>query len=461
MKNIIKNIKKTFGFFDEKQWLTDLIVDLEQKILAEENLPFRIKQIKDRGFVIQTNGLFGYISFSHMPWRYEDLGSWKHVFEYLQKKTFFCRILKFKKSPLSIMINGKIPQFKKMTLLTNAEYKGIIVKKTRFYMFVDFGYHFNWKCGSFVEMIQKETIGTDIFKNLQCGEVFNAVYTGKSKENFDTSNHENEINLEDFIGQSVEVQISTTFNNQIIYLVEGQFRGTIPVAKGDYSNRRKKLIKEAIPNLEDGDIIHCEVTNTTRGGTMIELKWPHKHEINNVLRRAIAYNLRSRLDDEMLKKLKLAGENINKDDTSNNENEINLEEFIGQSVRVQVSTTLNNKKVYLVEGQFRGTIPVANGDYSTRRKRLIKEAIPNLEDGDIIHCEVTNIAKAGTLIELKWPHKHEIENVLRRAPRTAYNLQSRLDDDVLEKLKLAGKDNKDKSDKESRYILEDGTVWDW
>ncbi len=181
--------------------------NLEQKILEDKNLPFWINQIKEKGFVIKINVLYGFISLYHMPWRYDDLESCKHVFEYLQDKTFFCKIHKFEKEPLSITVNGDVPQFKKLSLTKDSEYEGVIIKKSRYGIFVDFGFNFNWQCGSFVQLIHKSNIDKAEYSELKCGELFKAFYTGESEENIATFKSENKINSEELIGKMVKVVI--------------------------------------------------------------------------------------------------------------------------------------------------------------------------------------------------------------------------------------------------------------
>ena len=135
--DLIRNIKEIFVSHDDKDWLNKLIADLEKKVIEEKNLPFRIIKIKEKGFIIKINGLFGYISFLHMPWRYSDVESWGFVFKYLQDKTFFCKIYEFEKGPLTIIVDGDVPQFRKMSLIKDSEYEGVIVKKNRNGLYVD------------------------------------------------------------------------------------------------------------------------------------------------------------------------------------------------------------------------------------------------------------------------------------------------------------------------------------
>ena len=60
--DLIRNIKEILVSRDDKDWLNKLIADLEKKVIEEKNLPFRIIKIKEKGFIIKVNGLFGYIS---------------------------------------------------------------------------------------------------------------------------------------------------------------------------------------------------------------------------------------------------------------------------------------------------------------------------------------------------------------------------------------------------------------
>lgn len=387
--NLVQNIKGIFDTTDDKKWLKNLIADLEQKVSEDKNLPFRINQIKEKGFVIKINGLFGFISFYHMPWRYDDLESWKYVFKYLQDKTFFCKIHKFEKEPLSITVNGDVPQFKKLILTKDSEYEGVIIKKTRYGLFVDFGLNSNWQCGSFVQLLHKSNIEKAEYSELKCGDTFKVFYTGETEENLATFKSENKINCEELIGKMVKVEIKKNFNNQITYLIEGKHKGTVPVTKEHYPNQ-KKYIRQALSNLNEGETIHCEVVNITKNKQLLQLKWIIESEIEKAFEREpsdiisnnAAYNIQTRLDNEILDKLKMIGKLV----------DVEVIKKEDQSGR------LINK--YLVSNKFQGDLLITNDNYqiSDKEKSMIEK---NFQDNETLKCTVMSIDKNKAKIRWK------------------------------------------------------------
>jgi hypothetical protein len=386
--NIVQNIKGIFNNADDKEWLKNLVDDLEQKISEDKNLPFRINQIKEKGFVIKINGLYGFISFYHMPWEYDDLESWRYVFKYLQDKTFFCKIHKFEKEPLSITVNGDVPQFRKLTLSKDTEYEGVIIRKTSYGLFIDFGFHFNWQCGSFVQLIHKSNIDKSEFSELKCGDTFRSFYEGETDEILATFKSENRINSEELIGKMVKVEIKKNFNNQFTYMIEGKYKGTMPVSEEHYPNR-KKYIRQALRNLNGGETIHCEVVNITKRNHLPQLKWIIESEIEQAFERDpsdivsnnAAYNIQTRLDDEISDKLMMIGKLVDVE-------VIKKEDKFGQLI---------NK--YIVNGKFQGELLITNDNYhiSDNEKTIIEK---NFQDNEILKCTVLSMDK--NKAKIKW-----------------------------------------------------------
>ncbi len=86
-KSFDKN--KEFEFVDDKPYLIELIDKFEETIDSKKNIPFKIVDIRDKGFVVKTEGLFGFISFHHMPWSYQNINSWTVVYPAIKGKIFF------------------------------------------------------------------------------------------------------------------------------------------------------------------------------------------------------------------------------------------------------------------------------------------------------------------------------------------------------------------------------------
>jgi hypothetical protein len=110
------DLKRIFNFQEKKSYLSKLAENFEELEQKGENIPFKITEIRRKGFVIKSAGLFGFISFDHMPWKYQNHNAWNAVFPSIKGKIFFGKTHQFQKNPLSLILNGEIPQFKKIEL---------------------------------------------------------------------------------------------------------------------------------------------------------------------------------------------------------------------------------------------------------------------------------------------------------------------------------------------------------
>jgi len=279
--SLIDDIKGLFGKPEKKEWLEKLVKILENKKNENISLPFKIVDIKDRGFTVKVSGLFAFIAFNHMPWKYNDTESWIAVKPKLINKTLFCKIHNISKDPLSIIINGEIPQFRKVELKIGNEYKGLIIKKYTYGVLVDIGYNFDWKCGSLVGLLHKSQFESkQSFLDCSNGEEMQIIYESLDENERLIFSLDNEISNwnnkkpQELIGQIVLVQIiRKTEENKVLFLVNGKYKGKIAISKANYTTARRRKIKEAINNLKDGETIDCEVISCNEKSRILDLKW--------------------------------------------------------------------------------------------------------------------------------------------------------------------------------------------
>jgi len=266
---------------DKKEWLDKLVENLEAKSLEDINLPFKIVKTKKTGFLVKVSGLYAFISFNNMPWKYNRDNLWTAIAPKLIGKIFFCKIHSITKEPLlSIIINGEVPQFKKTELLIGRKYKGIILNKTGTGILVDIGYHFNWKYGSFVGFLSKSQFNSaKLFLNCSVGDEIVVFYQG-ADENWQflfTQNSEifdwEEGIPQSLVGQKVVVLIVKEEKKEIKFLVEWRYNGKLIFQKNDPFFGGKKSVRKIKNNLKDGDIIHCEVIGFSEEKKILELKW--------------------------------------------------------------------------------------------------------------------------------------------------------------------------------------------
>ncbi|MCG8580287.1 MAG: hypothetical protein MI866_10235 [Bacteroidales bacterium] len=260
------------------------IKSLERKMKEGENIPFGIVKIYKNGFNIKAEGILGFISFSYMPWQYLHTDSWKYVLPSLKKRRFYGKIYKIQTSPVRFVLNAEIPQFKRLMLVKNQRYKGIIINKSNDGITVDFGYNFNWHCGSITQFFHLSTISEVMLPQLKCGEVFEAKFTGMT-EALSTVPHCRET-IHKLVGKQVRVLVKRRFNKQISFWVDGQYQGLMPFRKQFYQDYCRTHIRQAINKLHEDEWIHCLAIDTCGYGKTLLLKWISETEIQNSYQRA-------------------------------------------------------------------------------------------------------------------------------------------------------------------------------
>jgi len=262
---------------DKKEWLDKLVANLETKKLEDADLPFRIIRIKSTGFVVKVSGLYAYVLFDFMPWKYSNISYWTAISPTLIGKIFFGKVHSISREQfLSIIINGKIPQFKKTELEIGENYKGIILEKTDNGLFIDVGYDFDWRCGSFVGYMNKYQFSSgQLFSSCSVGDEIEILYQGHNEKGrliYSQTNEFSEWNWgipQGLVGQIVLVTIVRREDDQAPkMLVNGIYHG-----KMIYSYGSKQMTKKILNNLKNGTVIHCEVIDCNEKSHVLKLKW--------------------------------------------------------------------------------------------------------------------------------------------------------------------------------------------
>ncbi|WP_347841546.1 hypothetical protein [uncultured Draconibacterium sp.] len=397
------DLKKLFNFQGEKDYLSKLVANFEELEQKGKNIPFKITGLRRKGFIIKAAGLFGFISFDHMPWKYENHNAWNAVFPSIKGKIFFGKTHQFQKKPLSLILNGEIPQFKKIELNETDKYKGIIINKTKYGLFIDFGYHFNWDCGSIVGMVHKSNFAPiETFEKLEIGETTEVFFLGSNNKEqllFGDNNVSKEwLNgeVEKLVGEILPVKIIKTNDDKTDYLVNEKYNATLPTINSIYPTN-KKIIKSAIKNFKNGDLIHCEILKVNKLNKTLQLKWDFAHEIEGII---------SRMTIEESKPKNQIKEFRNRSNSVENIADTNVIEklnLIGKTVKVEVIKKEDNlgriSNKYKIENKYSGKLILSNDNYkiSTKEKKRIEK---NLQDGEILDCQVLSVDK--NQISINW-----------------------------------------------------------
>lgn len=292
----------------KKEWLENLIRNIETAKEENKTLAFKIIEIKEKGFLIKVSGLYAFISFNHMPWKYYDFESWKIIFPKLIDKRFYCKIYQIKQDPFSIIANGEIPQFKTHELKIGETYSGIIIKKSQYGIYIEIGYQFDWKFGSITGLIHESQFSNNTnFFSFEIGEEIKTAYLGQNEKAQPIFGYDPEKadwflgKPQQLIGQKTWAKVIHEDNEPgVRFLVKGKYSGKISSLKKDYppGYYRKKL-KTAAKELKPGKIINCEVLRCQKRSMTLIIRWldyksPKEH---------FDYSLKSNLKEESIKKL--------------------------------------------------------------------------------------------------------------------------------------------------------------
>ncbi len=376
-----------------------LITNFENKIKENDIHSFRIEDVREKGFIVKIYGLFAYVSFFHMPWKYYDPLVWRAMFPHLKNKVFFGNIFSYDPLKHSIKIDAKNMVFEPLDIPVDKNYEAIVLNKVDFGIFVEIGHCFDWKYGSVSGLLHKQNFDDQkMINDFNSGDEIDVIYWGRNENEQHVFGLKPELKpwfdgrVKSMIGEVYPVLVQKE-KNQISFLVDHQYDGLLSSTKAMYPNNHKR-ISRAIKQLYDGDIIHARVYKLEFDKSRIRLKWENEPEIGMMIMRGktkskkyksnhqiINTSIQEMLDPDTVDKLKL----------------------VGQEVNAVVLKDVTNEKAlpnrYLVNSKYFAILVI---ECKTRKitegeKQIIEE---NLHNGDIIECSVTGMHK-GELI-IRW-----------------------------------------------------------
>ena len=373
------------------------IKKLEQKKVNNQALPFRIKEIREKGFIVKAGNLTAFVSFYHMPWQYRNHKFWNVVFPFIQKKEFTGKVYSISHYPLSVTIDGKADSLKPADFIPNCQYRGIVIAKKQYGLIVDFGSQFNWECGSLIAYVHFTAFNPGEFEAFSIGQTVKLPYRGvQVNGNRVFSRHISDSilvkgTLTSFYGREVEVKVLKGHGQSGQFIVEGKYNALIPHGKRQYPNKleREELAK-ALNSLQHNEIIHCEVVRFDFRRNILLLRWCRRREIN-------------RATGEEQHSASLIPRGLSVQKNADNSLPPNLK-IIGAVLNVEVvkRRTRKGKEIttYRVMGKYKVNLHITNdhNSMSNKNKVMIEK---NLKDADIIICKVIKI-KQNTLV-VKWP----------------------------------------------------------
>src|SRR5699024_5562828 len=87
------------------------------------------------------------------------------------------------KDPISILIDAAVYNYENPELEKSKKYRGIIVQKSTYGLFVDLGLHFNWRFGSLLGLIHRSALTNETdYDRLNAGENIITKFQGCTKD---------------------------------------------------------------------------------------------------------------------------------------------------------------------------------------------------------------------------------------------------------------------------------------
>jgi len=344
--------KKSADFF------AGLFKQVEEAKEQGKKIPFKIFFLVEEKLVVKVKGLYAQLPLQQMAWQYPDLEYWKHIFPTLQGVEFKCKVVETLSNVndrFHIVVDASMHIFHGAELIEGAEYKGIVLQRYENELLIDIGCQFRWKHGSLCGYLHIEELGTpETFQSCNQGDTVTVEYKGSDARGLQFGAPKAVDPVEEYVGKTTWVQIGKGEGTAPYYLVEGKYKGDLPITKTHYPTKKRKLQKLR-NKWESGDIIQCEILEYKPHRGFI-LKW---------------------IDDEP--------------------DEINwasdkMVDYVGRKVPVYVYRTDENEIRLLVENQFPASL--SGRDRSSKKEHLL--------DGQIITALVRSIDLENKCFKIRW-----------------------------------------------------------
>jgi ribosomal protein S1 len=305
--SIINIVKERFGISQKSGWISERLNELEIHRENFDTLPFKIVELKNFGFLTKVKGLYSFIPFNYMPWKYSDNDSWIAIAPSLINKKFFCKIHEFDKDRPSIILSAELPQFKKAELINGEEYNGLITRISDFGVFIDIGYHFDWRCGSLIGLLHKSQLAdNEELSDFRLGQEITTIFQEMNENGqpvFSNDRVKTDWQMgkpQELVGQTIWVNVARQTDNKIVnFLVKGKYKADLIIDKQIYPSKYRKKIINAKKELSHGEIINCEVTGFNERNKTLKINWLTELDTEIKVDNSILNNL----DDKTIEKL--------------------------------------------------------------------------------------------------------------------------------------------------------------
>ena len=435
---------------------------------------FKIIDIKKDCFLIEINSQYAYVPFDRMPWNYLIGSHWKAVLFSLKQKTFLGKVFRIDQQPANtdshIYVDATATILKEAQLSLNEYYKGIVIHKMDYGVFVDIGYHFDWECGSLVGILHRSKFPDEAsFDICEPGETIAVSYSGRNKtglifektgqENIATSTNKKEWleplieNIEIIKEQNLVVPFKILETRKDHFLIKIQ--GLYAYAPFEYmpwrylnatnwdavllSLKKKKFfgrvfqierkpeylriyVDATVTRLKEAKLYLHEnyegiVIQKTLFGVFVDIGYHFDWECGSL----VGLFHRSKFPDDASFEICESGHTLVVKYLGKNEKGLIFEKegyvdlnaiYEGKTVRVKVYRDENGYLDFLVQGKYKAKMPIAKSIYGENQK-AIQHTVTTWKGGEFIDCEVLNVNNSSEtfILKYKFPEEHIINLV--------------------------------------------------
>lgn len=265
-KRVWNRIKILFYGVKPKGYLIKLVENLQVAQDRRRPLPFVIVSSNTSGFIVKIGGLYAHLPYRVMPWEYKLSEDWQVVSKYFIGTRFMGQVrhISTDQKPIQITISARFHNLLPKELDRFNEYKAVVVRKLRYGLFMDAGYHFNWKHGSFLGLMHKSSFGEiEGFENAQPGQILRTYFHGTTNTgklvfgSFEFQSEWDTGELDNLIGTVQMVTVKVNKDEKMAFFVNDKYKTTIPITKAHYPKSDIKYLKEFKATLKNEDKFEC------------------------------------------------------------------------------------------------------------------------------------------------------------------------------------------------------------
>ena len=445
-------LKKLFKKKEKrKEWLEGLFDNIEYIKNLEYIVPFEILDLKTGGFLVKTKGLFGYVPIRYMPWQYEKMENWVAIMPSLRQCVFYGYVYRTDDSEdgksKRVYVKADSLFLNKAHLKREEEYVGIVIQKIEYGVFVDIGHHFKWRCGSFVGFVhQSKFPNHETFINCEMGQVVTVNIIDNTEKGLSFKDTKYVDLHEKYEGKTVPVTVYKDEKNGLELKVDDRYKAKMPLWVTLY-RQDLLLVRKALQLVPNGAVVQGEVLEIKQDNTII-VKMSSQNDIlgkaelhiqelkaycgKTVRVRIIkkGYNEVSYLVDDKYRAFLPLNESVYRQDLKavtrllNNcmDGDIidcevtyvdyltelftlhyldvgNLNEYIGQTVKVRVYRNDNDILTFWVKNTCKADMPITESIYGDDFD-VVNKVLDIVSDGEQIECEVLDVHDNTLIVKL-------------------------------------------------------------